>query len=419
MPDIRRPEIFTSFPARRISGIAVVSVLAAVLSACVSVRGNETLAWDEEVVLRSGERLSVHRAVTMWPRWEPVKGQYMGGGIKENTIAFDMNRRRVEWIGDDSDTPYILEIVNGEPVVVIPVNTWGPCYKYAFPQEGLVALRFRGGQWSRMPIAELPKDMKVNLLGGSTAFSTSTTGRQLIRRQEQRLEAIASSPMQGAVLDALSRYHSQLEGACVRIKPPPNPEWNEAGERNRHAEQNAALIQAEVISRTTTPETVTPDMRLAPSSSCKGVVDQFRVLEEWVPNPIGHETRRVGYELLVRTPTGGTQKIQIPDASNATMHSVVCSQKSIFAIRRRDKANLIIHAFRQDGGLIGAYRVALTAESDFWYGYFSWPEIWAVADDQGALAITVAQLSYATNGVFTIKQKAIFKAKMPPARSSS
>lgn len=402
---------------RQVSCFAAIGVLAAVLSACVSLRGNETLAWDEEVVLRSGERLSVHRTVTMWPRWEPVKGQHMGGGIKETTIAFDMNRRRVEWIGDDSDTPYILEIVNGEPVVVIPVNTWGPCYKYAFPQEGLVAFRFRGGQWSKMPIAELPKDMKVNLRGASTAFSTSTTGRQLIRRQEQVLEAITSSPRQGAVLDALS------EGACVRIKPPPNPEWNEAGERNRHAEQNAALIQAEVVSRTTTPETVTPDMlaryngrwtglgRLAPSSSCKGVVDQIQVLEEWVPNPIGHETRRVGYELLVRTPTGSTQNIQIPDASNATMHSVVCSQKLIFAIRRRDKASLIVHAFRQDGGLIGAYRIALTAESDFWYGYYDWPLLWAIPDDTGALAITVAQLSYAT----TIKQKAIFKAKMPPA----
>ena len=393
MPDLRRPEIFTSFPARRISGIAVVSVLAAVLSACVSLRGNETRAWDEEVVLRSGERLSVHRTVTMWPRWEPIKAHFMGGGIKETTIAFDMNRRRVEWIGDDSDSPVALDIVNGEPVVVVPVSTWGPCYKYAFPQEGLVALRFRGGKWSRMPLAELPKDMKVNLI------------------------------KQGAVLHELSGYYS---GACVGIKPPPNPEWNEAGERNRHAEQNAALIQAEVVSRTTTPETVTPEMlarykgrwtgsgRLAPSSSCKGIVDQIQVLEEWVPNPIGHETRRVGYELLVRTPTGSTQKIQIPDASNAPLDSVVCNQKLIFAIRRRDKASLIVHAFRQDGGLIGAYRISLTAELDFWYGYYSWPELWAIPDDKGALLITVAQDSYATNGVRTSKQ-AIFKATMPPA----
>jgi hypothetical protein len=34
--------------------------------------------------------------------------------------------------------------------------------------------------------------------------------------------------------------------------------------------------------------------------------------------------------------------------------------------------------------------------------------------DQGALAIALAQLSYATSGVGTIKQKAIFKAKLPP-----
>jgi hypothetical protein len=289
----------------------------------------------------------------------------------------------------------------------------------------LVAFRFRGGQWSRMPIADLPKDMKVNLLGGLHGVQHEYNGKTIDRQTRTRLEAITSSPRQGAVLDELSRYYSQLEGACVRIKPPPNPEWNEAGERNRHAEQNAALIQADVVSVTTTPETGTPDMlarykgrwtgsgHLGPS--CKGIVDQIQVLEEWVPNPIGHERRRVGYELLVRTARGSTQKIQIPDASNATMHSVVCSEKLIFAIRLTDKANLIIHAFRLDGGLIGAYRVALTAESDFWYGYYGWPELWAIPDDKGVLAITVAQLSYATNGVGTIKQKAIFKAKMPPA----
>jgi hypothetical protein len=370
-----------AIPVRRISGIAAVSVLAAVLSACAAGRGRE--AWDEEVVLRSGERLSAHRTVTVRPR------------TLEQTIAFDMNGRRVEWSDEGplgTVHAAILENVNGEPVIVMPIYKWRACYKHAFPQEGLVALRFRAGKWLRAPIAELPKDLKVNL---------------------------RSNDKQGALLEDLSRYYSQLEEACGQMRP--FPELEAARERIGQAEQSATVIRAVVLSVSTAPDRVSSDSPIQHKGqptevgslgpSCRGIVEAMHPLHKWSGNELGYARNPIGAQMLVRTTTAPTKGNSIL-FDGYPQDSVACDEKTILLIRRRDTENLLIDRFSPDGTLLGAYRIVLPGASKFAYGPRT-PELWVGPDGKGDLAITVADYTRSPEGYSIYLLKATYKARLP------
>jgi|SoiMethySBSTD1v2_1073268.scaffolds.fasta_scaffold42162_6 hypothetical protein len=406
-------------PVRRISGIAAVSVFAAVLGACVAVpRSGETLAWDEEVVLRSGERLSAHRT---------VYGTVPAGRSTptlEQTIAFDLNGRRFEWT---DESPFatglagVLENVNGEPVIVMPVYKWRACYKHAFPQEGLVAFRFRGGKWLRVPIAELPKDLKVNLLTDTHPVRHDYKGKTIYPETKVRAESSyrGSAPKQGALLEDLARYYSQLEEACGQMRP--FPELDAARERIGQAEQNATVIRAVVLSVSTTPDRVTSDSPIQHKGqptevgslgpSCRGIVEAMHPLHKWSGNGIGYARNPIGAQMLVRTTTAPTKGNSIL-FDGYPRDSVACDEKTILLIRRRDTENLLIDRFSHDGRLLGAYRIVLPGASKFAYGPRT-PELWVGPDAKGDLAITIADYTRSPEGYLIYLLRATYKASLP------
>ena len=126
---------------------------------------SETVSWNEEVLLSNGQRLLVHRDAIYGPdEW----GRSGRGRLEKQSIHFSLNGKKVKWENDDEwffdYMPDILDVVGSTPFLVIPIHEWAPCNKYDFPQEGLVAFAFKNEIWKRIPLVELPANLKVNLL---------------------------------------------------------------------------------------------------------------------------------------------------------------------------------------------------------------------------------------------------------------
>ena len=57
----------------------------------------------------------------------------------------------------------VLDFVDRAPVIVLRVTGFESCTEFDFPNEDLVALRYESGRWSRIPVAELPEDLRANV----------------------------------------------------------------------------------------------------------------------------------------------------------------------------------------------------------------------------------------------------------------
>src|SRR4051812_37234643 len=116
---------------------------------------SETVSWDEDILQTDGQVLSVHRTVTYG---SDAYGRSGRGQLKEQTIRFSHKGQKVQWVNNDPwpivYMPDVLDFANGMPVLIMPVHRWGPCNKYDFPQEGLVAFGYQNRRWGRIAVAD-------------------------------------------------------------------------------------------------------------------------------------------------------------------------------------------------------------------------------------------------------------------------
>ncbi len=368
---------------------------------------SETVSWDEEVTFADGRLLLVHRKATYGPdEW----GRSGRGVLKEQSIRFSYDGQKVKWENDEkwpiTYMPDILDVVANIPVLVVPVHRWGPCNKYDFPQEGLVAFAYQNGDWRRISLAELPANLKVNLLRSTHAlrYWKEYEGKLITPSDKLKLETGggwgATKPGQ-SILEA-SKFYSAYEESCARIRPLPDQQLEEARQRNIDAERSAPTVQADLVSVTSDPEAITgKDFTEQKgiwtgvgylTKGCKGIVEKIEPIREWSGDDRGYRSRLVGYQLIIAN--SPKRKVQIPETSRAQMQCVVCDQTTIYAVRRQDKERLILHRFRHNGDLIDAFRVSLpettkiTASSE-------WGTLWSVVPGaEGGLAISIADYTY-------------------------
>jgi hypothetical protein len=194
-------------------------LLALFISSCT-----KTEWWSEEVALRDGQTLRVGGAVTRemdeWLR----DGK---GPVREIEMSFDVNGQRVTWKRERrgfSVYPAALDFVDRAPVIVLHVSGFESCTEFDFPKEGLVALRYEGGRWSRVPIAQLPEDLRANV-------QMQSTWRTL----------------QGPTLPELIIRNQKNSDACIRIRPPPDPQRDAMRARAVQAEAQARTVVATLI----------------------------------------------------------------------------------------------------------------------------------------------------------------------------
>lgn len=207
---------------------------------------SETVSWDEDVLLRDGSVLLVHRTVTYGPDGFGRSGR---GTLEEQTMSFSSKGRRVKWSSNEKwpiiYMPDIFDFVEGNPVVVMPVHRFGPCKKFGFPQEGLVGFIFRDNRWETISAAQFPKTLKVNLLRSThdIQYSPEYKDKRIGQAERHNLQGTTRGARLGDSIAMVAKFYSEMEDSCSRIQPLPNPQLDVAKRLSIDAASNAKTLR--------------------------------------------------------------------------------------------------------------------------------------------------------------------------------
>lgn len=380
--------------------IAVLAGAAWAVKNKLNIGETHTFSWTEDVALRDGNLLQVKRTQTNYSQpWSPPGN----GGIKEQTISFKLEGSLIEWKWDEPwqmtsrYVPDILDIVDGSPVVVKPVDRSGPCEQFGYPPEGIVAFSFRAGRWFRIPVVNLPTDLKVNLLRDMNAvggLNQVTVGTKV--KGQDRTARIK----QGMLLPELIWQYSNEEYACALIKPTPNPLFDMARDSIHAAEAAATVAKVEVIASASAPQKLS-EQDFAQNigthtdggyvrASCDGIVASLLPYYVWNQSSGGGSS--VGYRIVLTNGTKGLSSVPVVGSALAGSQSVACDTDTIYGVKRPDRRSLIIHRFAHDGRLIEANRIDLTPID---VSLLDNPKsvVWSVSpSDDSSIALTLATI---------------------------
>lgn len=143
-------------------------------------------SWKEEVLLHDGSKIVVERSVERGGRHEI--GQQPP--IKEQSLVFNFPavNERITWksgysedVGLADFMPLLLDILQGSaymvtaPVGCLSYNKWGR------PNPPYVIFKYQGKEWQRIPLQELPTEIKTpNLIFSSPDIEVEKTGKSFI-----------------------------------------------------------------------------------------------------------------------------------------------------------------------------------------------------------------------------------------------
>jgi hypothetical protein len=141
-------------------------------------------SWKEEALLHDGNKITVERSQTRGPSHY---GQQ--GNIDRHVVSFfpPSSTMRITWESKFGEVEaekselllLAIDVVGGVPYLV---TTTAGCLAYnrwKRPNPPYVVFRFDGKEWQRIPLTELPKEIKeANVVIGAL---TSETERQLTR----------------------------------------------------------------------------------------------------------------------------------------------------------------------------------------------------------------------------------------------
>lgn len=151
---------------KRIAAIALILASVISLSAYAAFLGFGGTSWKEEVLLHDGTKIIVDRSVDYGGRHE--LGQRPP--FKEQSLTFTLRstNERITWedhysddVGSSNFSPMVLEVF-GDSVYVLshPVNDLSYS-KWGCPNPPYVVFKYRNNEWKRIPLQELPMEIKL------------------------------------------------------------------------------------------------------------------------------------------------------------------------------------------------------------------------------------------------------------------
>lgn len=153
----------------KITGIAklgLLLLLTLAVSACAGLPDISGKSWMEEVLLHDGSKIIVTRTVDRGGRHEVgQKPPY-----KEQTLTFTMpgTKQEITWedkfskdLGSANFLPMLLDVSNdivylvANPMGCLSYNKWGR------PNPPYIVFKYQDKEWQRIPIQELPVEIKT------------------------------------------------------------------------------------------------------------------------------------------------------------------------------------------------------------------------------------------------------------------
>lgn len=185
---------------RALQGATAVILFGIGVGACADLPGIGGMTWKEEALQHDGTKLVVTRSVKYGGRHEI--GQEPP--YKEQSLQFNMptSGKSVKWedhysqdLGSANFLPMLVDVKDDVPYVVaypmgcLSYNKWGR------PNPPYVIFKYQGKDWSRIPLGELPQELKtpniifsmpdIEVQKSGKSFITAEMVRQIINQYSQ------------------------------------------------------------------------------------------------------------------------------------------------------------------------------------------------------------------------------------------
>lgn len=185
---------FTPFAKakRWMAMLGAIFAMGTVTSADAGLFGLGGTSWKEEVLLHDGSTILVDRSVVRGGRHEigqqpPFKEQSLSFSLPGTNRTVTWEDRCSEDLGSANFLPMLLDIVNGMSFIVttpmgcLAYNKWGR------PNPPYVIFKHDGKEWKRIPLEELPAEIKVpNLIISDPDNEVKKMGKNLVTANEIR-----------------------------------------------------------------------------------------------------------------------------------------------------------------------------------------------------------------------------------------
>ncbi len=143
-------------------------------------------SWKEEVLLHDGSKIIVERSVERGGRHEigqkpPYKEQGMSFTMPISNETITWKDHYSEDVGSANFLPMLLDISKGTPYLVVNPMSCLSYNKWERPNPPYVIFKYDGKAWQRIPLQELPTEIKTpNLIFSSPDIQVEKMGKQFI-----------------------------------------------------------------------------------------------------------------------------------------------------------------------------------------------------------------------------------------------
>ena len=170
----------------QIAKLGLLLMLGLSMSACAGLFGFGGTSWKEEVLLHDGSKIIVSRSVSRGGRHEIRQNP----PIKEQSLTFTMpsTKERITWedpysadVGSTSFLPMLVDIHQGAAYLVAYATGCLSYNKWGRPNPPYVIFKYDGKVWQRIPLQELPVEIKMpNLIFSMPDIKVEEMGKSFI-----------------------------------------------------------------------------------------------------------------------------------------------------------------------------------------------------------------------------------------------
>lgn len=215
--------------------------------------------WKEEVLLHDGSKIVVDRAVERGGRHEigqrpPIKEQRLSFTMPGTNQNITWEDKYSEDIGTASFLPMLVDVLKGTAYVVATPMGCQSYRKWGRPNPPYVIFQYKGKNWERISLDELPAEFRAPNLVISSPDDSPARGRDGLVSAEvvKELNADFKQPENKTILrEALKPRWDSLTGCPIPTGPDGKPiiTGPDGKPLSNRSETTASDIQPNEVSR--------------------------------------------------------------------------------------------------------------------------------------------------------------------------
>lgn len=164
----------------------LLAILLMILDGGMSACAMGGTSWKEEVLLHDGQKIIVERSVERGGRHEigqkpPYKEQSLVFTMPISNETITWEDRYSEDVGSANFLPMLLDISKGTPYLVVNPMGCLSYNKWGRPNPPYVIFKYDGKAWQRIPLQELPAEIKTpNLIFSMPDIKVEESGKRFM-----------------------------------------------------------------------------------------------------------------------------------------------------------------------------------------------------------------------------------------------